>query len=94
MTFGIFLSFCREAKISNIKHHWWWKLNFVNQFFNFEKLILLEEDHALAVDAFDIIGKYFCNLRSKQHVNKVISINSNAIIALAICIRWETIKII
>jgi len=53
---SIFFHF-REAKISNIKHHWWWKLNFVNQFFNFEKLILLEEDHALANDAFDIIGE-------------------------------------
>lgn len=51
-TFGNY----REAKISNIKHHWWWKLNFVNQFFHFNKLILLEEDHALANDAFNIIG--------------------------------------
>ena len=63
------LFYFREAKISNIKHHWWWKLNFVNQFFNFEKLILLEEDHALANDAFDIIGVYLLNISVSQLLN-------------------------
>ena len=40
----------REAKVVNIKHHWFWKLNYINQNFKFEKLILLEEDHQVTPD--------------------------------------------
>ena len=39
----------------NIKHHWWWKLNFVNQYFKFGYLILVEEDHALSEDALHVL---------------------------------------
>lgn len=45
----------REAHIVNIKHHWWWKLNFVAQFFSFDHLVLLEEDHALTSDALHVM---------------------------------------
>jgi alpha-1,6-mannosyl-glycoprotein beta-1,2-N-acetylglucosaminyltransferase len=40
----------------NIKHHWWWKLNFINQFFEFKSLLLLEEDHALVPDAISVLN--------------------------------------
>lgn len=41
----------REASVVNIKHHWWWKLNFIRQKFqNFTNLILLEEDHVVTAD--------------------------------------------
>ena len=33
----------REAKIVNIKHHWWWKLNRIYRLFaDFKQLVLLE----------------------------------------------------
>ena len=34
----------------NIKHHWWWKLNFIRQKFQFTNLVLLEEDHVVTAD--------------------------------------------
>ena len=46
----------RESRVTNIKHHYWWKLNFIKSYFNFERLILLEEDHALLDDAFFMVG--------------------------------------
>ena len=45
----------REPHIVNIKHHWWWKLNFVDQNFKFGYLILVEEDHALSEDALHVL---------------------------------------
>ena len=42
----------------NIKHHWWWKLNFsAIHFSNIETFVLLEEDHALMPDFVEIIAK-------------------------------------
>merc|ERR1711935_422992 len=59
-TFGNY----RESRVTNIKHHWWWKLNFIQSYFSFERLVLLEEDHALLEDAFFMIGhllQFKCN---------------------------------
>lgn len=58
----------REPHIVNIKHHWWWKLNFINQFFNFDHLILLEEDHALSEDALHVMN-LMNNYRIEQNVD-------------------------
>lgn len=84
----------REAHIVNIKHHWWWKLNFVSQFFSFDHLVLLEEDHALTSDALHVmelmeslpnqadlmtLGHYKSNLKLGTQV----SCNSRIISALS-----------
>jgi len=46
----------REAKIVNIKHHWWWKLNRIYRLFaDFKQLVLLEEDHAVTPDFLHIL---------------------------------------
>jgi len=53
-TYGNF----REARIVNIKHHWWWKLNFsALHFSHIETFVLLEEDHALMPDFVEIISQ-------------------------------------
>lgn len=45
----------REARIVNIKHHWWWKLNRIKSYFpTYTYLILLEEDHAVTPDFLHI----------------------------------------
>lgn len=45
----------REARIVNIKHHWWWKLNWIKQQFGrYNSLTLLEEDHAVTPDFLHI----------------------------------------
>lgn len=44
----------REAKFSQIKLHWTWKLNFIFQkikSYRVDRVILLEEDHFLTTDA-------------------------------------------
>ena len=58
------LELISESRVTNIKHHWWWKLNFIQSYFSFERLVLLEEDHALLEDAFFMIGhllQFKCN---------------------------------
>ena len=49
-TFGNF----RNFKLSNIKHHWWWKLNIIKYSFNFDQILLLEEDYVLGCLLFVI----------------------------------------
>ena len=45
----------REAKYSQTKHHWWWKLNWIFQRLTVTKyftghVVFIEEDHYLAPD--------------------------------------------
>ena len=45
----------REAKYSQTKHHWWWKLNWIFQHLTITKyftghVLFIEEDHYLAPD--------------------------------------------
>ncbi|XP_051833861.1 alpha-1,6-mannosyl-glycoprotein 2-beta-N-acetylglucosaminyltransferase [Antechinus flavipes] len=52
----------REAKFSQTKHHWWWKLHFVWErvkiLHNYAGLIVfLEEDHYLSPDFFHVLKK-------------------------------------
>ena len=41
----------------NIKHHWFWKLNYINHNFKYSKLILLEEDHIVTPDFLTVATK-------------------------------------
>ena len=51
----------RVAQLTQIKHHWWWKMNFVfdgivDKFeMNDPWVLLLEEDHMLAPDALHVL---------------------------------------
>lgn len=51
----------RVAQLTQIKHHWWWKMNFVfdgivEKFgMNDPWILLLEEDHMLAPDALHVL---------------------------------------
>ncbi|XP_036405929.1 alpha-1,6-mannosyl-glycoprotein 2-beta-N-acetylglucosaminyltransferase-like [Megalops cyprinoides] len=52
----------REAKFSQTKHHWWWKLHFVWERVKVLKdhnglVLLLEEDHFLAPDFYHLLKK-------------------------------------
>ncbi|MEE6492369.1 hypothetical protein FKM82_016560 [Ascaphus truei] len=52
----------REAKFSQTKHHWWWKLHFVWERIKVLKdhkglVLLIEEDHYLAPDFYYILKK-------------------------------------
>lgn len=48
----------RESKVVNIKHHWFWKLNYIRQNFkNYSKIILLEEDHIITPDFLQVNTK-------------------------------------
>ena len=45
----------REAAVSQTKHHWWWKLNWIFQHLTITKyftghVVFIEEDHYLAPD--------------------------------------------
>ncbi|KAG5846975.1 hypothetical protein ANANG_G00120680 [Anguilla anguilla] len=52
----------REAKFSQTKHHWWWKLNFVWEKVNVLKdhnglVLLIEDDHFLSPDFYYLLKK-------------------------------------
>ena len=50
----------REAKYSQIKLHWAWKLNFIYQkikAYRIDRAIFLEEDHFLTTDALHVAQK-------------------------------------
>ncbi|XP_075700126.1 alpha-1,6-mannosyl-glycoprotein 2-beta-N-acetylglucosaminyltransferase [Rhinoderma darwinii] len=52
----------REAKFSQTKHHWWWKLHFVWEKVKILKdhkglILLIEEDHYLAPDFYYLLKK-------------------------------------
>lgn len=60
----------REAKFSQTKHHWWWKLHFVwdrvKVLRDYSGLILfLEEDHYLAPDFYHVLKKMW-KLRQQE----------------------------
>ena len=55
----------REAKVVNIKHHWWWKLNWIKQNLPLDRLLLLEEDHVVTADFVDIIEKMVTLIETK-----------------------------
>lgn len=60
----------REAKFSQTKHHWWWKLHFVWErvkvLQDYAGLILfLEEDHYLAPDFYHVLKKMW-QLKQQQ----------------------------
>lgn len=45
----------RESSITQIKHHWWWKLNFIMEHLNYTRnfhgdYLLMEEDHYTSPD--------------------------------------------
>lgn len=52
----------REAKFSQAKHHWWWKLNFVWEKVKVLKghsglVLLIEDDHLLSPDFYYLLRK-------------------------------------
>lgn len=60
----------REAKFSQTKHHWWWKLHFVWEgvkiLKDFKGLVLLiEEDHYLSPDFYHVLKKMW-QLKNEQ----------------------------
>ncbi len=60
----------REAKFSQTKHHWWWKLHFVWDRVQVLKdhqglLLLIEEDHYLAPDFYHLL-KLMASLKKEQ----------------------------
>ncbi|XP_028677354.1 alpha-1,6-mannosyl-glycoprotein 2-beta-N-acetylglucosaminyltransferase [Erpetoichthys calabaricus] len=60
----------REAKFSQTKHHWWWKLHFVwervKALHNHSGLVLfIEEDHYLAPDFYYVLNKMW-SLQKEQ----------------------------
>ncbi|VDK68176.1 unnamed protein product [Cylicostephanus goldi] len=60
----------RVAKLTQIKHHWWWKMNFVfDGIFDRYALtepwvLLLEEDHFVAPDALHVLGMIIQNRKA------------------------------
>ncbi|KAG7466467.1 hypothetical protein MATL_G00165040 [Megalops atlanticus] len=60
----------REAKFSQTKHHWWWKLHFVWERVKALKdhnglVLLIEEDHFLSPDFYHIL-KLMASLKMEQ----------------------------
>lgn len=60
----------REAKFSQVKHHWWWKLHFVWERIkvlqDYDGLMLfMEEDHYVAPDFFHVLKKMW-GLRQRE----------------------------
>ncbi|MFT7817331.1 alpha-1,6-mannosyl-glycoprotein 2-beta-N-acetylglucosaminyltransferase [Arapaima gigas] len=60
----------REAKFSQTKHHWWWKLHFVWERVKALKdhngvLLLIEEDHVLSPDFYHVL-KMMESLKREQ----------------------------
>ncbi|NP_001077344.1 alpha-1,6-mannosyl-glycoprotein 2-beta-N-acetylglucosaminyltransferase [Danio rerio] len=60
----------REAKFSQTKHHWWWKLHFVWDRVRVLKdhkglVLLIEEDHYLAPDFYHLL-KLMASLKKEQ----------------------------
>jgi len=56
----------REAAVVNIKHHWWWKLNFIRQHYAFQHLVLLEEDHVVTPDFITTIDMMKTTIKQKE----------------------------
>mgnify|MGYP000676288053 CR=1 FL=1 len=81
----LFFLYFREAHIVNIKHHWWWKLNFLKQYFSFDHLVLLEEDHALGADSIQMMEnmeklkceRKECDLMSLGHYKYNLKLGDN-----------------
>ncbi|MGH0186640.1 UNVERIFIED_CONTAM: hypothetical protein FKN15_021967 [Acipenser sinensis] len=60
----------REAKFSQTKHHWWWKLHFVWERVKALKdhsglVLLIEEDHYLSPDFYHLLKKMW-SLKNEQ----------------------------
>lgn len=65
----------REAKFSQIKLHWTWKLNFIYSKiskYRIDSLVILEEDHYLTVDALHVANTVIVpNIKSCESKNKI-----------------------
>ena len=65
----------REAKFSQIKLHWTWKLNFIYaqvKKYKIDSVILLEEDHYLSTDALHVAQKLIVpNIRTCEKSSKI-----------------------
>ena len=72
------------SALANIKHHWFWKLNWLKKNVQFERVLLLEEDYALVPDIlntlellskekhdFVSLGNYVNNLNLTAHFTKL-----------------------
>ncbi|KHJ89605.1 N-acetylglucosaminyltransferase II [Oesophagostomum dentatum] len=70
----------RVAKIAQIKHHWWWKMNYVfDGIYDRYKLsdpwvLLLEEDHYLAPDALHVLEIIIQNRKTYCDKCEIISL--------------------
>uniref|UniRef100_A0A8R1DUJ0 Alpha-1,6-mannosyl-glycoprotein 2-beta-N-acetylglucosaminyltransferase n=1 Tax=Caenorhabditis japonica TaxID=281687 RepID=A0A8R1DUJ0_CAEJA len=70
----------RVAQLTQIKHHWWWKMNFVfdgivEKFsMNNPWVLLLEEDHMLAPDALHVLDIIVSNRRTFCENCEIISL--------------------
>ncbi|EGD77566.1 hypothetical protein PTSG_08664 [Salpingoeca rosetta] len=67
----------REAQFTVIKHHWWWKLNFVFDHMPVLKnhnglKVLLEEDHYLAPDTIHMLLKTWRVAQEQKHTSDII----------------------
>ncbi|KAH6922218.1 hypothetical protein HPB50_010881 [Hyalomma asiaticum] len=63
----------RESKFTQIKHHWWWKLNVVMESLNVTRnhegpIMLLEEDYYVAPDYIDAVRLLLANRRAWRSV--------------------------
>ncbi|XP_075730471.1 alpha-1,6-mannosyl-glycoprotein 2-beta-N-acetylglucosaminyltransferase [Rhipicephalus microplus] len=62
----------RESKFTQIKHHWWWKLNVVMESLNVTRnhegpIMLLEEDYYVAPDYLDAVRLLLSKRRAGVH---------------------------
>ncbi|VDK17387.1 unnamed protein product [Anisakis simplex] len=70
----------RVAKLTQIKHHWWWKINYVFDVvmkrYNLDKawVILLEEDHYVAPDFIHVLQKVIDNKKQYCEQCQVVSL--------------------
>ncbi|KAK6750651.1 hypothetical protein RB195_002555 [Necator americanus] len=72
----------RVAKITQIKHHWWWKMNYVfdGVYDRYDLsdpwVLLLEEDHYLAPDALHVLDIIIQNRKEYCDKCEIISLGS------------------
>ncbi|KAH7974534.1 hypothetical protein HPB49_016495 [Dermacentor silvarum] len=63
----------RESKFTQIKHHWWWKINVVMESLNLTRnhegpIMLLEEDYYVAPDYIDAVRLLLANRPAGRHI--------------------------
>ena len=47
----------KTLALANIKHHWWWKINWLHKNVKFDRVLLLEEDYGVLPDALTTLDQ-------------------------------------